>query len=144
MTSNPADIAIEIFQQEKGHCSQAIFASYGEHLGLGKVDFDTCMRISSAFSGGIALTGNVCGALTGALMSLGLKFGDDVNQVNVHAVKLLDEFKSLHGSIICRELIDHDLTTDEQIKQAFATGAFDNCPKYIEDVTKLMDAAVKE
>ncbi len=59
-------------------------------------------------------------------------------------MKLFDEFKSLHGSIICRELIDHDLTTDEQIKQAFATGAFDNCPKYVEDVTKLMDAAVKE
>ncbi len=144
MNSNPADTAKEIFQQQKGHCSQSIFAAYGEHLGLGKVDFDTCMRISSAFSGGIALTGNVCGALTGALMSLGLKFGDDVNQVNVHAVKLLDEFKSLHGSIVCRELIDHDLTTDEQIKQAFATGVFDNCPKYIEDVTKLMDAAVKE
>ncbi len=144
MTSNPADTAKEIFHAQKGHCSQAIFAAYGEHLGLGKVDFDTCMRISSAFSGGIALTGNVCGALTGALMSLGLKFGDDVNQVNVHAVKLLDEFKSLHGSIICRDLINHDLTTDEQIKQAFATGAFDNCPKYIEDVTKLMDAAVKE
>ncbi|MHA2377388.1 MAG: C-GCAxxG-C-C family protein [Candidatus Thorarchaeota archaeon] len=75
MPSNLADSANKIFQEQKGHCSQAIFAAYGEQLGLGKVDFDTCMKIASAFSGGIALTGNVCGALTGALMALGLKYG---------------------------------------------------------------------
>ncbi|MHA2046688.1 MAG: C-GCAxxG-C-C family protein [Candidatus Thorarchaeota archaeon] len=139
MTSNPADTAKEIFQTQKGHCAQAIFAAYGEQPGLEKVDFDTCMKISSAFSGGIARTGNVCGALTGALMALGLKYGDDAEKANAVAVKLLNEFTSLHGSTICRELIDHDLITDDDVKQAFATGAFDNCSKYVEDVTKILD-----
>jgi len=46
MPSNLSDTAKEIFQEEKGHCSQAIFAAYGEQLGLGKVDYGTCMKIS--------------------------------------------------------------------------------------------------
>ena len=128
-------------EERKGSCSQAIFASYGEHLGLGKVDFDTCMKIASAFSGGIAATGNVCGALTGALMALGLKYGSDPDpfKINVVSRKILDEFELLNGTTICRELINHDLLTQEDLKKAFETGAFDNCPKYVEDVTKILD-----
>ena len=128
-------------EERKGSCSQAIFATYGEHLGLGKVDFDTCMKIASAFSGGIAATGNVCGALTGALMALGLKYGSDPDpfKINVVSRKILDEFELLNGTTICRELINHDLLTQEDLKKAFETGAFDNCPKYVEDVTKILD-----
>ena len=141
MPSNPADTANKIFQDRKASCSQAIFAAYGEQLSLGKVDFDTGMKIGSAFSGGIARTGNVCGALTGALMALGLKYGDaeDENKVNEVAVELLNEFESLNGSTICRDLINHDLITDEDVKQTFNNGSFDNCPKFVEDVTKILD-----
>ena len=138
MPSNHADIANRIFQEQTAHCAQAIFSSYGEQMSLGKVDSDTCMKIASAFSGGIARTGNVCGALTGALMALGLKY-DNAEKADEAAVKFLDEFKSLNGSIICRELINHDLMTDEDIKQAFAKGSFDNCPKFVEDVTVILD-----
>ncbi|MHA1958626.1 MAG: C-GCAxxG-C-C family protein [Candidatus Thorarchaeota archaeon] len=140
MPSDPTNTAKGIFREQKGHCAQAIFVAYGEQLGLGKVDYATCMKVSSAFSGGIARTGNVCGALTGAMMALGLKYGGaDSTKVNEVAAKLLDEFKSLNGSIICRELINHDLVTDEDVKQAFATGSFDSCPKFVDDVCMLMD-----
>jgi len=143
MPSNLSDTAKTIFREEKGHCSQAILAAYGEHLGSGKVDYDTCMKIASAFSGGIARTGNVCGALTGALMALGHKYGgatrEEVEKVNEVAGKLLNEFKSLNGSIICRELINHDLITDEDIEHAFKKGSFDNCPKFVEDVSMMLE-----
>ena len=140
MASNRVDAAKKIMQEQKGHCCQAILAAFGEHLSLGKVDYDICMKIASAFSGGIALTGNVCGALNGALMALGLKYGgEDSTKVNEVSVNLLDEFKSLHGSIICRELINHDLVTDEDVKQAFATGAFNNCPKFVEDAAMILE-----
>jgi len=141
MPSTPLEKAKRIFGEQKAHCSQAIFASYGEQLGLGKVDFETCMKISSAFSGGIAGSGNVCGAITGALMALGLKYGSYgyATEVNEIAVKLFDEFKSLNGSIICRELINHDLITDEDVKQAFGNGSFDNCPKFVEDTAVILE-----
>lgn len=141
MSLNLSEKATKVMEERKGSCSQAIFATYGEHLGLGKVDFDTCMKIASAFSGGIAATGNVCGALTGALMALGLKYGSDPDpfKINVVSRKILDEFELLNGTTICRELINHDLLTQEDLKKAFETGAFDNCPKYVEDVTKILD-----
>ena len=74
-------------------------------------------------------------------MTIGLKYGgdEDQNKVNDVAVKLLDEFQALHGSTICREIINHDLITGEDVKQAFDTGAFDNFPKFVEDVTVLLD-----
>ena len=138
MTSNSADTANKIFREQKAHCAQAIFASYSEQLSDGKVDFDTAMKIAAAFSGGMSRTGNVCGAITGALMAIGLKYGS-AEKADEIAGYLLNEFKSLNETIICRELIDHDLLTDEDIKMAFKKGAFDNCNKYVKDVTRILD-----
>ncbi|MHA1481146.1 MAG: C-GCAxxG-C-C family protein [Candidatus Thorarchaeota archaeon] len=139
MPSTPLEKAKRIFGEQKAHCAQAIFSSYGEQLNLGKVDFDTCIKISSAFSGGIARSGNVCGAVTGALMTLGLKYGEDAQKVNDIAVKFFDEFKALNESIICRELINNDLITDEDLKQAYANGSFDKCLKYVEDAGIILE-----
>lgn len=143
MSSNLTDKAKKIMEERKGHCAQAIFTTFGEYLGKGKLEFETCMQIASAFSGGIAHTGNVCGAVTGALMALGLKYGEgDSSKVNEVATKLFEEFKSLNGSIICRELINHDLITDADVKHAFETGAFKDCPKYVEDVSLILEKLI--
>ena len=76
-------------------------------------------------------------------MAIGLKYGgttpEAFDEVNAVSRKLLEEFAALHGSIMCRELINHDLHTDEDIDHAFKTGAFDNCPKFIEDITEILD-----
>ncbi|MHA2369121.1 MAG: C-GCAxxG-C-C family protein [Candidatus Hodarchaeales archaeon] len=149
MPSNLADTAKKLFSEESGYnCAQAIFAASSEHLGLGTVDHDTSVRIASAFGGGITRTGNVCGALTGAVMALGLKYGGatykDQEKANAVAGKLLTEFTSRHGSIICRELIDHDLITDEDIKQAFKKGVFKNCPKFVDDVAMMLEKLLQK
>ncbi|MGY5880408.1 MAG: C-GCAxxG-C-C family protein [Candidatus Thorarchaeota archaeon] len=138
MTTKPADTAKRLFQEQKAQCAQAIFAAYGVELGQGNIDFEMCMKIAGAFSGGVAGTGNICGALNGALMAIGLKY-DNMNKANEVSMKLFDEFTSLNGSIHCRQLINHDLITEEDVKQAFATGAFNNCAKYVEDVTMILD-----
>jgi C_GCAxxG_C_C family probable redox protein len=138
--SNPAEKAKKMMNDRKGHCAQAVFTAFEEKLGKGKIDFDTMMQVSSAFSGGIVRTGNVCGAVTGALMVLGLKYGSpDSTKVNEVAKKFLDEFELLHSTVICRDLIKHDLITDEDVNNAFKTGAFDNCPKYVEDAVILLE-----
>ncbi|MFX1319985.1 MAG: C-GCAxxG-C-C family protein [Promethearchaeota archaeon] len=143
MSSKPSEIAKALFGEQKYTCSQAVFAAYGEYLSNGKLDQETCMKIASAFSGGVAGLGNICGGLNGALMAIGLKYGgasqEAYNKVNAVARQLLDEFTTFHGSIMCRELINHDLHTDADIDHAFKTGAFDNCPKFIEDITVILD-----
>ncbi len=134
----------KIIQEKRGSCSQAIFATYGEYLSSGKLDYDTCMKIASGFSGGIAGTGSVCGALTGAIMALGLKYGGSEREGNINelATKLLNEFKLRHGTVICRELIGMDIITEENLQKAFKNGAFDNCPIYINDVSELLEELI--
>ena len=122
--------AKELMNGMKASCSQAIFATFGPYMGENGVDIETCMKIASAFSGGINLTGNVCGALTGALMAIGLEFGDEspMNpKVSEISTQLLEEFKALNGSILCRDLIQYDGGADEvDMMKAFQSGQFDN------------------
>ncbi|MHA2251007.1 MAG: C-GCAxxG-C-C family protein [Candidatus Kariarchaeaceae archaeon] len=71
------------------NCAQAIFAAYGRHLG---VDRDTCLKITSLFGGGINRTGNVCGAVTGAIMAIGLKHGEVGSGEQLKSLGVGDEF----------------------------------------------------
>ena len=65
----PAEKAIKLYKEEF-NCSQAIFSAYTEELGI---DEQTAVRVASSFGGGIARTGKTCGAVTGALMVIGMK-----------------------------------------------------------------------
>lgn len=139
--------AMKYFEEKKGSCSQAVLTMFNEKYNLGDIDHDTCMKIASAFCGGVANTGNICGALNGALMVLGLKYGisdmdasmEEGMKVIDISQKLLDEFKKMNGSIMCKELIKHDLITPEDIQDAFETGAFEKCPKFVEDTSKILE-----
>jgi len=134
----------EIMENQKGNCAQAIFASFGPHLAKGKLDFKTCMKITSLFGGGINLTGNVCGAITGALMSLGLKFNGDDQELKKKTSQLLEEFKNINGSIICRELIGFDLNNEEELKQADQKKVFKKCKKFVFDTACLLENCIDE
>ncbi|TFG27967.1 C_GCAxxG_C_C family protein [Candidatus Thorarchaeota archaeon] len=139
--------ARELMNGMKASCSQAIFATFGPYMGEKGVDVDTCMKIASAFSGGINLTGNVCGALSGALMAIGLEFSDGspMNpKVAEVSTRLLEEFKAMHGSILCQDLIKYDGGTDEvDMMKAFQSGQFDKCLRYVEDVAKLLTTYIE-
>jgi C_GCAxxG_C_C family probable redox protein len=137
--SKQYDTASKIMEERRGNCAQAILATYGPRLSLGKVDCDSCMRIASAFGGGINRTGNVCGAITGALIALGLKYGKNIQDVTEISTQFLEEFIAINGSIICRELIGHDLLTDEDLRKASTKDVFMKCMKYVDDAAHLLE-----
>ena len=144
MSSTRVEKAKKIMDEQKGSCSQAIFATYGVQLSSGKLDYDACMKIASGFGGGIASNGNVCGALTGAIMALGLKHGGSMMEGKAFqaANTLLENFTKLHGSVLCRELIKYDLAAGEDVRDAFEKGVFNNCPKYVEDVAEILETLI--
>ena len=79
-------------------------------------------RIATPFAGGMARTGEVCGAVVGALMCIGIKHGrDEVGQPEDKAQGLSGEFlrrfRDEMGSIQCRELTGIDLSTPEGLAQ---------------------------
>ncbi|MGY5874221.1 MAG: C-GCAxxG-C-C family protein [Candidatus Thorarchaeota archaeon] len=144
-TSEIFDSASRMMPELRGNCAQAVFATYGLHMGLGKIDFDTCMKIASAFGGGINLTGNVCGAITGSLMALGIKYGGSPHESEITEIstQFLDEFISINGSILCRELIDRDLITEEDLKKPIESDIFKKCMKYVDDAARLLNKHIE-
>ena len=136
--------ASKMLREQQGNCAQAIFATFGPLFGKGSVDYDSCMKITAAFGGGINLTGNVCGAITGAVMALGLKYGGNVQEVTKITKQLLDDFTKINGSIICRDLVGHDLFDDEDLREANKKDIFKKCIKYVDDAAKLLEKELDE
>ena len=142
---NHVELAKRYFEQ-KYHCSQAVLVAFAEELGLTE---EQALKLGACFGGGMC-KGEVCGACTGALMALGLKFGqsdiDDLEsrkKTNDVTVEFLDLFKKENGSYMCRELLGCDLATDEgkeyaKEKQLFVTF----CPQMVESATRITEKLI--
>lgn len=103
-----ADRAEELFRQGC-NCSQSVFVAFSDVLGM---DEKAALRLSSTFGGGMGKLREVCGAVTGAFMVLGVLYGyDDVTsqEEKVRTYKMVQDFaadyKKEKGTIICRELL---------------------------------------
>ena len=109
--------SVELF--ENGYmCSQAVFAAFSPNLGLDK---QLALKIGACFGSGMR-KGEVCGACTGALMVLGLKYGESKEKSNETCEAFLDEFKKENGSYICNDLLGCDISTPEGVKSAVEIG----------------------
>ncbi|MBQ2653904.1 MAG: C_GCAxxG_C_C family protein [Methanobrevibacter sp.] len=127
--------AVQLF--EDGYmCSQAVFAVFAPDFGISKED---ALKIGACFGSGMRKA-EVCGACTGALMALGLKYGDSKAESNEACEKFLDEFEEENGSYICRDLLGCDISTEEGVKYALDNNLFNEfCPKMVESATKLAE-----
>jgi len=82
--------------------------------------------IATAFGGGIGGTGSVCGALVGAVMAIGIRYGRrDPSEKDARAYALTQElrrrFEAEMGHVDCRELTGMDLSTPEGVKRFYAS-----------------------
>jgi C_GCAxxG_C_C family probable redox protein len=126
-------------------CSQAILSAFSEGLGL---DRTTALRISTAFGGGIAGRGLTCGAVTGALMVIGLRYGriaaeDTAAKEKTYELsrELIRQFTERHGSTVCRELLDVDISTPEGKERASVEGFTGTlCTAYVRSAAEIVKA----
>ncbi len=134
--------AVELFRDGCA-CSQAILAVYGEPLGLSR---DLAMRIAAGFAAGMRL-GETCGAVTGALMVLGLRHASaDCDRPTGReaaydrAAEFTDRFKALNRSVICRELLGCDISTAEGMRQAEQQNLFKTtCVRMVENAAAILE-----
>ncbi len=96
-----AEKAVELFKSG-ACCSQAVFGAFAEDFG---VDGTLAMKVSAGLGGGIGRMRETCGAVTGAVLALGLKFGPDKTAVYPKVQALCAAFREKCGSIVCRELL---------------------------------------
>ncbi len=121
MSAKKCETAVEKFLSGY-NCAQSILCAYGPDLGL---DAETALKVATGLGGGMGGSGEVCGALTGGILALGLKYGrggQDEKSVAQQAYKktlaLLGGFERVHGSRLCRTLLDGcDLRTPEGMQR---------------------------
>jgi C_GCAxxG_C_C family probable redox protein len=85
------------------------------------INSEVIPRIATPFGGGIGGRGEVCGAVIGSVMAIGLKHGrEEPSQPRDTAYALAREFcqrfEEETGSLSCRELTGMDLSTSEGIR----------------------------
>ncbi len=124
-------------------CSQAVLAACGEGLG---VEEEKLLKISSGFGAGMGRMGEVCGAVTGAFMAIGLKHGRgklEDQAAKEKTQQLVSEFakrfKARHRTVICRDLLGCDLSTAAGIKIALEKNLFTTlCPKFVSSAAEIL------
>lgn len=128
--------AVEVFSK-KYNCAQSVLSVFSKDLNINKSD---CFRIATPFGSGVAYRQEMCGAVTGALMAIGLKYGMDENgstdqksytyDLTTH---FISEFKKNHGSICCKDLLDGiDMSTPEGYAKVSELNLFrTHCSEYV-------------
>ena len=132
------------------NCCQAVFLACTDELGL---DTETRAKIASSFGGGMGGMRQVCGAVSGMLMALGLHQGykdpkDKAGKAAQYEVirALADEFKRENGSIICRELLGlgkgkDDPTPSKRTQEYYKKRP---CPDLAATAAAIMEAYIRE
>jgi C_GCAxxG_C_C family probable redox protein len=143
---NRSDEAEKLFR-DGFNCSQAVFSVFAVEMGI---QFETAVKIACAFGGGMRL-GNTCGAVTGALMAIGLKYGkskvdeNDAREKTYALTKQFQEkFSTAKGSVMCRDLLGYDLSTKEGYEKAKENQAFLKiCPGLVKDAVAVLEEILK-
>ena len=130
------------------NCSQAVLGSYSKQFGL---DCEKAFKVATGFGGGMRM-GSTCGAVSGAFMVLGLKYGNTTaedKEGKENTYKKVEEytkrFKARNDSVMCRELLGCDLTTPEGMKEAQDKGLFSSiCPGMVREAVEILEEMMNE
>lgn len=130
------------------NCSQAVFTSFATEMGI---DEELALKLATQFGGG-ARCGQMCGAVSGALMVLGLKYGhchSDNNEEKSRAYSLAVEFNKLfcekNGSIVCKDLLGYDLSVPDELALIKEKNLFSTvCTKMVADAAEIVEQMLIE
>ena len=130
------------------NCSQAVFTTFATEMGI---DEELALKIATQFGGG-ARKGEMCGAVSGALMVLGLKYGhchSDNAEEKAKAYQISEDFMNRfiqkNGTVVCRELLGYDLSEPEDMKKIKELNLFKTtCPEMVRCATEIVDEMIKE
>ena len=143
--AHPGDataVAVETFR-DGINCTQAILAAWGSRHGL---DRDTAMKLGGAFGSGMNM-GETCGAVTGALMIIGLRHAKvskagflSRDRTERETLEFIERFKTRNGTVSCKELLGCDLGTPEGRATARRDRSFKTrCPNFVRDAAEILE-----
>ena len=129
-------------------CSQAVMAAFCDLTGM---DRSTALRLSAPFGGGIGRMREVCGAVSGMMMVVGLLYGFEPSQgrdaktVHYHLVQeLAEQFRQEAGSIICREILKNPPADPNPSPRTAEYYANRPCARMVMLAAKILDRYIAE
>lgn len=144
---NKADHAVELFSCGF-NCSQAVLTAYASDFGL---DEELTLKLGSELGSG-ARNGEICGAVSGALLVLGLKYGhcsasDADRKTRAYAIaeEFTRRFRDVNGSIVCRDLLGFDLTNPDDMAVIREKNLFrEFCPLMVRSAAEILESIMSE
>jgi C_GCAxxG_C_C family probable redox protein len=145
-TSDRVDETVSRFKDGL-NCAQAVLTVYGPQFGM---DRESAQNIAGAFGSGMGM-GETCGAVTGALMVIGLKHrkvkgARFISKEETYdlAGEFITRFRERNRSVACRDLLECDVTTREGLREAQKEKHFKKrCPKYVRDAAEILEELLK-
>ena len=133
---------VQMMFAEGYDCSQIVLSAVADRLGITKE-----AALSSASGLGIGLCrGSVCGAALGAIVALGIKYGnvssgDMLSKAKVFAMReeFLSRFEGMNGRILCKDLLGVQVTGLDDMIRKSADGIYINCPRYCVNAISILE-----
>ncbi|MCK5137022.1 MAG: C_GCAxxG_C_C family protein [Bacteroidales bacterium] len=127
------------------NCAQSVVLSFADDLKFSK---ELAQKMAAGFGGGMGKQQETCGAVTGAIMLLGLLKGEQVNnndelksQVYGSVKELIREFVSEFKSTNCKDLIGCDLNTAEGEAQFKEQKVMETvCAEYVKKAVQIVES----
>ena len=124
------------------NCSQATLTVFGEQYGL---NAEMAARLGRPLGGGMGHTARTCGAVTAAVLILGLaNDGEDegkARQASFASVQeFFNRFEALHGTTDCKSLLGEDMSTEEGMKKIKEEKLVSKrCPAFVRDAASILE-----
>lgn len=136
----------EFFRNGKGfNCAQAVFSTYCEDFGLDK---EIALKLSCGLGGGMGRLGQVCGAVSGAGLVIGLKHGkvlpdDKESKEKTYAMvhEFGKRFIERNQTVNCHELLQVDLLRGD--KEIIKERVREVCPRVVKDAAEILEAILQ-
>lgn len=123
-------------------CSQIVLGEVSEKLGMTK---EQAYAVASCFGIGMA-QGGVCGAATGALMAIGLRYGNvksgDIQTKSVvfeKRAEFMRRFAEMNGKVNCPDLLGQRIDTLQDLFLTRSTGLYSKCPGYCVNAVRILE-----
>ena len=138
-----SEVAVEKFKS--GYCcSQSVLYSFADRVGL---EPDLALKLADGFGAGMGRKQKVCGAISGAVLVLGLLYGrgegepeEKHEQTYAKVQELIERFEAQHGTAICRELLKGcDLLTPEGQAKFKGEKMIEDCYGFVADTVKILE-----
>lgn len=141
--SKRMDYAQELFLSGF-NCCQSVFGAFCENYGLNQ---KMALKVSSGFGGGMR-NAEICGAVSGAALVIGLKYGqneaDDTTSkslCNEKVVEFTNRFKQENSSILCKNILSCDISTEEGMNIAKEKNHFKTtCVDMVRSAVQILEA----